>query len=126
MINSITCLKEVKIYFNSIFGNIINKYTISGQSSKVLFFDINELNNFIKNRENNYIHLYTNSDNNKKKELEKIQSLLTTSMNNMYKMRCDLILSKICLLKVQLISMKIPNYKIQNLTKNSPLNIYTN
>ena len=87
LINSIICIKEVKIYFNSIYGNIINKYIISGRSSKVLFFDINELNNFIKNRENNYINLYTNSDNNQKKELEKKQKLLRTSMNNMYKMR---------------------------------------
>ena len=87
IINSLICIKEVKIYFNSIFGNIINKYIISGKSSKVLFFEINELNNFIKNRQNNYIQLLTNSDNSQKKELEKIQNLITKSMNNIYKMR---------------------------------------
>ena len=87
VINSIICIKDVKIYFNSIFGNIINKYIISSRSSKVLFFEIHELINFIKNKENNYFHLYTNSDNTQKKDLEKIQSLLTKSMNNIYKMR---------------------------------------
>ena len=87
VLNSLINIKEVKLFFNSIFGNIINKYISSGQSSKVLFFEISELNNFIKNRENNYIHLYTNSDLNQKKELEKIQNLFTKSMNDIFKMR---------------------------------------
>ena len=83
ILNNIICIKEVKIYFNSLFNNIIHKYITSGQSSKILFFEIKELNNFIKNREYNYRQLYTNSDTLQKKELEKIQK----SMNNIYKMR---------------------------------------
>ena len=83
VLNNLICIKEVKIYFNSLFSNIIHKYITSGQSSKILFFEIKELNNFIKNREYNYKQLYTNSDTLQKKELEKIQK----SMNNIYKMR---------------------------------------
>ena len=89
VLNNLINIKEVKLFFNSIFGNIINKYISSGRSSKVLFFEISELNNFIKNRENNYIHLYSNSDLNQKKELEKMQNLFTKNMNNIFKMRLN-------------------------------------
>ena len=89
VLNSLINNKSVKIYFNSIFGNIINKYIISGRSSKVLFFEISELNNFIKNKENNYIQLYSNSDLNQKKELEKMQNLFTKNMKNIFKMRLN-------------------------------------
>ena len=68
IINDLVCLKEVKIFFNSIFENIINKYINSEKSSKLLFFEITELNNFIKNRENNIKRLFTNF---KKKKLKK-------------------------------------------------------
>ena len=87
IINNVICMKEVKIYFNSILGNIINKYICSDKSSKILFFEINELNNFIKNRENNYKRLYRNSDYIQKQELKKIQNLYTKSINSIYKMR---------------------------------------
>ena len=81
-INNVICMKEVKIYFNSILGNIINKYICSDKSSKILFFEINELNNFIKNRENNYKRIYRNSDYIQKQELKKIQNLYTKSINS--------------------------------------------
>ena len=87
IINDLVCLKEVKIFFNSIFENIINKYINSEKSSKLLFFEITELNNFIKNRENNIKRLFTNSDFNQKKEIEKIQTTFSKSVKNIYRMR---------------------------------------
>ena len=89
ILESLIYIKDVKIYFNSIFGNIINKYVISGKSSKVLFFEIKELNTFINNREKSYARLYRNSDIYQKKELEKIQDLFSKNLNNIFKMRLN-------------------------------------
>ena len=89
ILESLIYIKDVKIYFNSIFGNIINKYVISGKSSKVLFFEIKELNTFINNREKSYARLYRNSDIYQKKELEKIQDLFSKNLNSIFKMRLN-------------------------------------
>ena len=81
--------KEVQIYFNSILSNILEDYASSEKSSKVILFDMVELNNFIKNREINYKHLIRNSDlnSNKKKQIEKKKKEQLNIMNNIFRMR---------------------------------------
>ena len=81
------CVNELKIFFNSIFRNIITKYVNSEQNSKLLFFEISELNIFLKNREHNYKRLNSISDSNQKKEIQKSEVLFSKSMNNIYRMR---------------------------------------
>ena len=71
LLNGLVHKREIQIFFNSILGNIIDDYTNSSKGSKVLLFDVSELNNFIKNRDINYHHLIRNSDLNKKKQIEK-------------------------------------------------------
>ena len=87
LFNNLICINEVKIFFNSIFRNIITKYVNSEQNSKLLFFEINELNIFLKNREHNYKRLNSISDSNQKKEIQKSEVLFSKSMNNIYRMR---------------------------------------
>ena len=87
LFNNLIYKKEVQIYFNSVFTDVIKKYISSNNSSKVLFFEISELNNFIRNRDSTFRRVYTRSDVNQKKELEKMNEELTTSMNNLFKMR---------------------------------------
>ena len=79
--------RDMQIYFNSILSNIIEDYSSSGKSSKILLFEVSELNNFIKSRENNYKHLIRNSDLNKKKELEKKQKEQMDVYYNIFRMR---------------------------------------
>ena len=87
LFNNLIYKKEIQIYFNSVFTDVIKKYISSNNSSKVLFFEISELNNFIRNRDSTFRRVYTRSDVNQKKELEKMNEELTTSMNNLFKMR---------------------------------------
>ena len=81
--------REVQIYFNSILSSILEEYAISEKSSKVILFDMVELNNFIKNRETNYKHLMRNSDLNlnKKKQIEKKKKEQNNVLNNIFRMR---------------------------------------
>ena len=87
LFNNLIYKKEIQIYFNSVFTDVIKKYISSNNSSKVLFFEISEVNNFIRNRDSTFRRVYTRSDVNQKKELEKMNEELTTSMNNLFKMR---------------------------------------
>ena len=81
--------REIQIYFNSILLNVIENYSSSGKSSKILLFEVNELNNFIKSREYNYKHLIKNSDESKKKELEKKKKEFIDFYNSIFRMRFD-------------------------------------
>ena len=81
--------REIQIFFNSILSNIIEDYTSSGKSSKVLLFEVGELNTFIKNREINYKHLMRNSDLTKKKELEIKKKEQIDAFNNIFRMRIN-------------------------------------
>ena len=71
LLSSLICKIDIQIFFNSILSNIIKDYITSGKSSKNLFFEVGELVNFVKNRENNYKHLLRNSDISKKKRNRK-------------------------------------------------------
>ena len=53
LLDGLVYKKEVQIYFNSILSKILEDYATSEKSSKVVLFDMGELNNFIKNREIN-------------------------------------------------------------------------
>ena len=89
LINGLIYKKEIKIYFNSIISNVIEDYASSVKSSKVLLFEVEELNNFIKNRDINYKNLMRNSDLSKKKEIEiKLgKEKHVDSLNNIFRMR---------------------------------------
>ena len=87
LLNGLIYKKEIQIYFNSIISNIIEDYSSSGKSSKVLLFEVSELNKFIKNREINYKHLMRNSDLTKKKELELKKKEQISVLNNIFRMR---------------------------------------
>ena len=87
LLNGLLYKKEVQIFFNSILSNIIEDYTSSGKSSKVLLFEVDELNNFIKNKEFNYENLLRNSDLTKKRELQKKQKEQVDTFNNIFRMR---------------------------------------
>ena len=87
LLNGLVYKREIQIYFNSILGNIIDDYTNSSKGSKVLLFDVSELNNFIKNRDINYHHLIRNSDLNKKKQIEKKKKEQLNAVNNIFRMR---------------------------------------
>jgi hypothetical protein len=81
--------REMQIFFNSIILNVLENYINSGKTSKILLFEVNELNNFIKNREYNYKNLIRKSDLNKKKELEKKKKEFIDAYNNIFRMRFD-------------------------------------
>ena len=87
LLNSLICKIDIQIFFNSILSNIIKDYITSGKSSKNLFFEVGELVNFVKNRENNYKHLLRNSDISKKKEIEKKQKEQSNALTNIFRMR---------------------------------------
>ena len=89
LLDGLVYKKEVQIYFNSILSKILEDYATSEKSSKVVLFDMGELNNFIKNREINYKHLIRNSDlnSNKKKQIEKKKKEQLNILNNIFRMR---------------------------------------
>ena len=89
LLDGLVYKKEVQIYFNSILSKILEDYATSEKSSKVVLFDMGELNNFIKNREINYKHLMRNSDlnSNKKKQIEKKKKEQLNVLNNIFRMR---------------------------------------
>ena len=89
LINGLIYKKEIKIYFNSIISNVIEDYSSSGKSSKVLLFEVGELNNFIKNRDINCKSLMRKSDltKNKEKEIKLEKKEYVDSLNNIFRMR---------------------------------------
>ena len=89
LLDGLVYKKEVQIYFNSILSKILEDYSSSEKSSKVILFEMGELDNFIKNREINYRHMMRNSDLdlNKKKQIEKKKKEQLNILNNIFRMR---------------------------------------
>jgi len=89
LLDGLVYKKEIQIYFNSILSKILEDYASSEKSSKVILFEMGELDNFIKNREINYRHMMRNSDLdlNKKKQIEKKKKEQLNILNNIFRMR---------------------------------------
>ena len=79
--------KDVHTFFRIIFKEIIEEYEYSEFNMRPLYFKIDDLAEFIKNEETSLMNELNNSENDKKKEIEKKQKNEIQEQNKMFKMK---------------------------------------
>ena len=87
LLKGIKYKKEVRTFFDLVLKDIIEGYENSENNSKPLEFKIDNLTQFIKDKENSIIEELNNSQNDKKKAIVKKKTNENIKVNKMFKMK---------------------------------------
>ena len=87
LLKGIKYQKDVRIFYELVFKDIIEEYENSGYNSRPLLFKIDSIVVFIREQENYLIEEINNSENEKKKEIEKKRNNENNELINMFKMK---------------------------------------